>query len=197
MPGRRSSATARRRASSTSIASSTAALRALAPQRPGRGRCLCRLDRARQRSGVRPRGARGGRRAQRALRRARAARSSSPARDGSAPSALPRGTPATLAIALARIAELMDKERGRARPLHDQPRRAVRPLLSRRRQRLWRDLAEPAARRCSTSSASRNRLLILSACYSGVFVPRLQSETHRDRHRRLVRPHLVRLRRRE
>ena len=43
----------------------------------------------------------------------------------------------------------------------------------------------------------RNRLLILSACYSGVFVPRLQIGDQRDRHRRLGRPHLVRLRRRE
>ena len=66
--------------------------------------------------------------------------------DGSAPSALPRGIAQTRSgIALARIAELMDETGGCADPLHDQPRRAVRPLLSRFRQWLWRDLAEPAS----------------------------------------------------
>ena len=75
----------------------------------GHGRRLCRLDRARQRSGVRARGAGGGRGA-RSAATARAGRTIVLAgTDGAAPSALPRGSPATLAIALARIAELMDE----------------------------------------------------------------------------------------
>jgi peptidase C13-like protein len=96
--------------------------------------------------------------------------------EGSAPSALPRGTPGTLAIALARIAELMDRNEdvlilyatshGAPFGLYyhdgDEGFGAVSPL------RLKAMLDELGL---------QNRLLILSACFSGVFVPRLQSDT--------------------
>jgi hypothetical protein len=95
--------------------------------------------------------------------------------DGSGPSALPNGSPATLAIALARIAELMDKDEdvlvlytaGHGAPVGlayhdaDQGYGLIGP------QRLARMLSELEI---------RNRLLILSACYSGIFVPAVASE---------------------
>ena len=95
--------------------------------------------------------------------------------DGSGPSALPSGTPTTLAIALARISELMDHDEdvlvlytaGHGAPVGlayhdaDQGYGLIGP------QRLARMLGELEI---------RNRLLILSACYSGVFVPMLASD---------------------
>lgn len=95
--------------------------------------------------------------------------------DGSGPSALPNGTPTTLAIALARVAELMDTQEdvlvlytashgapvGLAYHDADQGYGLIGP------QRLARMLGELEI---------GNRLLILSACYSGVFVPALASE---------------------
>ena len=44
--------------------------------------------------------------------------------DGSGDSKLPRGSPDNIAAALARVAEVMDPQGGRADPLYDQPRRA-------------------------------------------------------------------------
>ncbi|HST35879.1 MAG TPA: C13 family peptidase [Allosphingosinicella sp.] len=96
--------------------------------------------------------------------------------DGSAPSRLPRGTPASLAVTLARIAELMDKNEdvlvlyatGHGTPLGlyyndaDNGYGLVSP------NRLAGMLDELGL---------TNRLIILSACYSGGFVPRLQSAT--------------------
>lgn len=96
--------------------------------------------------------------------------------EGSGPSQLPNGSPANLAIALARIAELMDRtedvlvlytaghglQLGLAYHDADQGYGIVGP------QRLARMLAELEI---------RNRLLILSACYSGVFVPALAGPT--------------------
>jgi len=96
--------------------------------------------------------------------------------DGNAPSALPRGTPETFGIALARIAELMNKTEdvvviytsGHGIPFGlyyndgDNGYGAISP------NRLH-DIFEQLG--------IRNRLLILSACFSGVFVPRLQSDT--------------------
>lgn len=94
--------------------------------------------------------------------------------DGSAPSALPRGSPGHLAIVLARIAELMDRNEdalilyttGHGAPFglyyHDaeQGYGAVSP------NRLGNMLDELGV---------WNRLFILNACYSGVFVPRLRA----------------------
>jgi hypothetical protein len=96
--------------------------------------------------------------------------------DGNAPSTLPPGSPATLAIALARIAELMDGDEdalilyttGHGMPFglyyHDGD--SGYGAISPNRMAALLD-----------GLGLRNRLLILSACYSGVFVPRLQSET--------------------
>jgi hypothetical protein len=96
--------------------------------------------------------------------------------DGSAPSRLPRGTPASLAVTLARVAELMDKSEdvlvlyatGHGVPLglyyHDAD--SGYGLIS--PNRLGGMLDELGL---------GNRLIILSACYSGGFVPRLQSAT--------------------
>ncbi len=96
--------------------------------------------------------------------------------DGSAPSTLPRGTPETFGIALARIAELMNRDEdvvviyttGHGIPFGlyyndaDNGYGAISP------NRLH-DILDRLG--------FRNRLLILSACFSGVFVPRLQSDT--------------------
>lgn len=96
--------------------------------------------------------------------------------DGSAPSGVPRGTPETLAIALARIAELMDKREdvlvlytaGHGAPfgLYYNDGDSGYGLISPRRLATMLDELGLA-----------NRLIILSACYSGIFVPRLQSAT--------------------
>jgi hypothetical protein len=96
--------------------------------------------------------------------------------DGTAPSALPRGSPATLALALARIAELMDRNEdvlvlyttshGAPFGLYYNDGDSGYGLIS--PNRLAAMLGELGI---------SNRLLILSACYSGIFVPRLQSPT--------------------
>ena len=96
--------------------------------------------------------------------------------DGSEPSPLPRGTPASLAAALARIAELMDRREdvlvlyttGHGTPAglfyHDGD--SGYGLISPNRLATMLD-----------GLGLTNRLLIISACYSGTFVPRLQSAT--------------------
>ena len=95
--------------------------------------------------------------------------------DGSAPSTLPRGTPETFGIALARVAELMNRNEdvlvvyttGHGTPYGlyyndaDNGYGAISP------NRLHDMLDQLGI---------RNRLLILSACFSGVFVPRMQAE---------------------
>ncbi len=96
--------------------------------------------------------------------------------EGSGPSQLPNGSPEHLAVALARIAELMNRNEdvlvlytaGHGLPFGlayhdaDQGYGIVGP------QRLARMLDELEI---------RNRLLILSACYAGVFVPVLSNPT--------------------
>lgn len=96
--------------------------------------------------------------------------------DGTAPSALPMGSPDNIALALARIAELMDKNEdvlvlyttSHGAPFGifyndgDQGYGAISPT------RLWQQLS---------ALGIRNRLIIVSACYSGVFVPMLSSDT--------------------
>lgn len=96
--------------------------------------------------------------------------------DGSAPSRQPRGTPTSLALTLARIAELMDKSEdalilyatshGVPVGLYYNDGDSGYGLIS--PNRLGTMLEELGL---------ANRLIILSACYSGVFVPRLQSES--------------------
>lgn len=90
--------------------------------------------------------------------------------------ALPMGSPATLEIALARVAEVMDGKEdvlvlyttshgaqlGLVYNDGDQGFGAISPT------RLWTVLSQLGI---------RNRMLLLSACYAGVFVPMLQSDT--------------------
>ncbi len=95
--------------------------------------------------------------------------------DGSAASNLPMGSPANIGIALARVAELMGKEdvlilytTSHGAPFGivysdgDQGFGALSPT------KLWSMLSQLGI---------DNRLLMISACYSGIFVPLLASDT--------------------
>ena len=96
--------------------------------------------------------------------------------DGNADSAYPMGSPASLSLALARVAEVMDPvedvlvlyttSHGAPFGLYyndgDQGYGAISPT------RLWQQLS---------ALGIRNRLLLISACYAGVFVPMLSSDT--------------------
>ena len=96
--------------------------------------------------------------------------------DGTADSALPMGSPANLSAVLARVAELMDPAEdvlvlyttshgapwGVVYNDGDQGFGAISPA------RLWTELS---------TFGIRNRLLLISACFSGVFVPLLASDT--------------------
>lgn len=96
--------------------------------------------------------------------------------DGSGPSDLPNGSPRALALALARIAELMDRNEdvvmlytaGHGAPVglayHDGD-EGFGIISPARMARMFDELG------------IKNRLLILSACYSGVFVPGMANET--------------------
>lgn len=96
--------------------------------------------------------------------------------DGRAASALPRGTPTTLAIAFARIAELMD-EREDVLVLYTTSHGAPFGLYYNDADNGFGAISPNRMAGMLNGLGIRNRLLILSACYSGVFVPRLQSET--------------------
>jgi hypothetical protein len=96
--------------------------------------------------------------------------------DGSGPSALPRGSPETLAIALARIAELMDK-REDVLVLYTTSHGAPFGLYYNDGDSGYGAISPNRMAAMLGELGIGNRLLILSACYSGVFVPRLQSET--------------------
>lgn len=96
--------------------------------------------------------------------------------DGTAASALPMGSPANIAAVLARVAELMDPKEdvlilyttSHGAPFGivyndgDQGFGAISPT------RLWTQLSQLGI---------RNRLLLISACFAGVFVPLLASDT--------------------
>jgi hypothetical protein len=96
--------------------------------------------------------------------------------DGSGPSDLPNGSPRGLALTLARITELMDRNEdvlvlytaGHGAPIglayHDGD-EGFGIISPARMARMFDELG------------IKNRLLILSACYSGVFVPALANET--------------------
>jgi hypothetical protein len=96
--------------------------------------------------------------------------------DGSGPSALPRGTPETLAIVLARIAELMDRSED-ALILYTTSHGAPVGLYYNDGDNGYGLISPNRLAGMLDGLGLRNRLLILSACYAGVFVPRLQSET--------------------
>lgn len=96
--------------------------------------------------------------------------------EGTTESALPMGSPANLEVALARIAEVMDPAEdvlvlyvtshgarfGLVYNDADQGFGAIAP------RRLWSTLSHLGI---------RNRLILISACYAGVFVPMLSSDT--------------------
>jgi hypothetical protein len=96
--------------------------------------------------------------------------------DGTAESTLPMGSPANLELVLARVAELMDTSEdvlilyvtshgaqfGIVYNDADQGFGAISP------RRLWGTLSQLGI---------RNRLILISACYAGVFVPILSSDT--------------------
>jgi hypothetical protein len=96
--------------------------------------------------------------------------------DGSAPSALPRGSPATLAIALARIAELMDKQED-VLVVYTTSHGAPFGLYYNDGDNGYGAVSPNRMAAMLDQLGLRNRLLILSACYSGVFVPRLRSDS--------------------
>jgi len=96
--------------------------------------------------------------------------------DGGAPSALPRGTPTTMAMALARIAELMDGNED-AVILYTTGHGVPVGLYYNDGDSGYGAISPNRMAAMLDGLGLRNRLLILSACYSGVFVPRLQSES--------------------
>ena len=96
--------------------------------------------------------------------------------DGSGPGALPRGTPETLAIVLARIAELMDKDED-ALILFTTSHGAPVGLYYNDGDNGYGLISPNRMAAMLDGLGLRNRLLILSACYSGVFAPRLQTAT--------------------
>lgn len=96
--------------------------------------------------------------------------------DGSGPSALPRGTPATLALALARIAELIDRQED-ALILYTTSHGAPFGLYYNDGNNGYGLISPTRLKSMLDQLGLGNRLLIVSACYSGVFVPILQSDT--------------------
>jgi hypothetical protein len=95
--------------------------------------------------------------------------------DGTTPSALPRGTPETLAIVLARIAELMNKDEDVV-VIYTTSHGAPFGLYYNDGDNGYGAISPNRFRGLLDQLGIRNRLLILSACFSGVFVPRMQSD---------------------
>jgi hypothetical protein len=102
--------------------------------------------------------------------------------DGSAPSALPRGSPETLGIALARVAELMDRQED-VLILFTTSHGAPFGLYYNDADNGYGAISPSRLRLMLDELGLSNRLLILSACYSGIFVPALRFGRDRDRHR--------------
>jgi Peptidase C13 family len=96
--------------------------------------------------------------------------------DGSGPSALPRGTPETLAIALARIAELADRNED-AIILYTTSHGAPVGLYYNDGDSGYGLISPNRLAAMLDQLGLTNRLLILNACFAGVFVPRLRSDT--------------------
>lgn len=96
--------------------------------------------------------------------------------DGNAPSALPRGTPERLTLALARIAELIDPAEDVV-VLYTTSHGTPFGLIYHDADNGYGAISPNRLRDVLDRLGLRNRLLILSACFSGVFVPRLQSDT--------------------
>jgi hypothetical protein len=95
--------------------------------------------------------------------------------DGSGPSSLPRGTPTSLAIAFARIAELMNRQED-VLILYTTSHGAPFGLAYHDGDHGYGAISPKRMRALLDELGLQNRLLILNACYSGIFVPGLQSE---------------------
>jgi hypothetical protein len=96
--------------------------------------------------------------------------------DGSGPSALPRGSPNSLAIVLARIGEVMDA-REDALILYTTSHGAPFGLYYHDGDQGYGAISPVRLAALLDETRISNRLLILSACHAGIFVPRLRSET--------------------
>ena len=96
--------------------------------------------------------------------------------EGSGPSALPNGSPRNLAIALARVAELMDKQQD-ALVLYTAGHGAKVGLAYHDGDDGFGIIPPERMARLFDELGIKNRLLILSACFSGIFVPTLSSDT--------------------
>jgi hypothetical protein len=96
--------------------------------------------------------------------------------DGSGPSDLPNGSPNSLAITLARVAELMDKKQD-VLVLYTAGHGAKVGLAYHDADDGFGILPPARMARMFDELGIQNRLLILSACFSGIFVPTLQSDT--------------------
>jgi hypothetical protein len=96
--------------------------------------------------------------------------------DGDSPSALPRGSPATLAVALARIAELIDKQED-AIILYTTSHGAPVGLYYNDGDSGYGLISPNRLAAMLDQLGLANRLLILNACFAGVFVPRLRSDS--------------------
>ncbi|HEX4695014.1 C13 family peptidase [Sphingomonas sp.] len=95
--------------------------------------------------------------------------------DGSGPSTLPNGSPRNLAIALARVAELMDKKQD-VLVLYTAGHGAPVGLAYHDGDDGFGIVAPARMARLFDEIGIRNRLLILSACFSGIFVPALAND---------------------
>lgn len=96
--------------------------------------------------------------------------------NGSAPSDLPNGSITNLTLALARIAELMDPKED-VLILYSTSHGAKIGVVYHDADDGFGVLGPSRFARILNELGIKNRLLIISACYSGVFVPALQSPT--------------------
>ncbi|WP_375399100.1 C13 family peptidase [uncultured Sphingomonas sp.] len=96
--------------------------------------------------------------------------------EGSGPSTLPNGSPQSLAIALARVAELMDRNED-VLVLYTAGHGAKVGLAYHDADDGFGIIPPARMARMFDELGIKNRLLILSACFSGIFVPALSSDT--------------------
>ena len=96
--------------------------------------------------------------------------------DGSGPSDLPNGSPRALAVTLARVAELMDKKED-VLVLYTAGHGAPFGLAYHDGDDGFGIIAPARLARMLDELGIKNRLLILSACYSGIFVPVMANDT--------------------
>jgi len=95
--------------------------------------------------------------------------------DGSGPSTLPNGSPRNLAVALARVAELMDKKQD-VLVLYTAGHGARVGLAYHDGDDGFGIVAPARMARLFDELGIKNRLLILSACFSGIFVPAMAND---------------------